>query len=135
MLRIIFLVPLALLLLAAPALGADGVPSPNNELLLSHDQFWTAVLGAIVPGFMYVANHFAPWCSDRVKAVATLLVSAAVGALFQLLDAGDLDLDTETLEVVLTTVFFTFASHIGFWRPSGLNDRLGGGTNASRRAA
>lgn len=128
--RIIFVTALATAFFMSAAVAlADTVPPPNNELVFSSQQFWVAVIGALVPGLTYILNHYAPWVSEHIKALVLLLVSAAAGALFQLIDVGALHWNTRTFEIVATAVVMAFASHVGFWRPSTFSTKLGGGTN------
>lgn len=135
--RIILAIPLMLVaffMTAAVAL-ADSVPPPNNELVFSSQQFWSAVIGALVPLVTYALNYRAPWLTEHVKAIVLLVASAIAGALFQLLDTGSLHWNTRTFEVVATAVVMAFAAHVGFYRPSGINTLLGGGRNASTARA
>lgn len=128
--RLVFMLAALLavaLLVPAAALARD--PMPNNELVLSSTQFWAAVIGAIVPAFTYLINHYAPWVSEPAKATFLLLASAAAGALFNLLDTGGLAWNVRTLEVVATAVVMAFAAHVGFYRPSGIHAVLKAGTN------
>lgn len=130
---ILFLIASAMFaVLLAPALAGAATsaapPLPSHELLTS-TQFYAAVIGALVPGVTYVLNHYAPWCSDAVKAIVLAVVAAGAGAAAQLLDAGALALDTNTLQVVGTAVALAFLAHAGFWKPSGLAALLKAGTN------
>lgn len=128
---ILGLILFAVLALPAVALAIDSVPPPQPTLALPTVQLWAVVIGALVPIATYILNHFAPWASEPVKALVLVAVSAAAGALYQLLDTGDLALDVRTLEVVGTAVVAALLAHHGLYKPATISTRLGGGTNRS----
>lgn len=122
-----------LLLAPAGALAAAGVPSPNNELVLSGVQVWAAIAGSLVPAAGYLLNTYAPWASEPVKALVQVALAGIIGAITQLLDAGTLALDLETLQVIGTAVVFALLAHKALWLPSGLAAVLGSGQNRNQR--
>lgn len=126
---LLFLLPVA----AFAAATSDAPPLPRTELL-SSTQFWAAVFGSVVPAASYLLNHYAPWVSEQAKGLFLLLLSAAVGAVAQLLDAGSLAFDTNTLQVIGTAVATAFISHQTFWKPTGISFSLKAGTNHRRSA-
>lgn len=130
---VLFLWSVWTLSLVFPALAgaAEDVPSPDPHLLLTSIQFYAVLIGSIVPLVTYVLNHHATFIhSEPVKGFVLVGASALAGALYQLLTAGDLALDTETLQVVLFAVAGALAAHAGFWKPTNIAGRLGGGTNS-----
>ncbi len=128
--RIVALTALFTLALVGTAFGnTEGVPSPDPNLLLPGVQFWALLIGAIVPLATYALNHAAPWANEKIKALVLVAASALAGALFQLLYAGNLELDLETLQVVLSSVVGALAAHVGLYRPANINAVFGGGTN------
>jgi hypothetical protein len=110
----------------AISVAADGTADVDSTA------FYAAVAGCIVPAAAYVVNHYAPWVSEATKGVVFAVLGAGAGAVTQLLDNGTFDFDTKSLKIVLVAMFFAFASHAGFWKPSTLSTRLGGGTNSPR---
>lgn len=130
-----FLLLCLVFLLVLPAFAfADGDPPPlPDSQVLPYDQFYALVLGAVVPLITYLLNHYGAWTTEPVKSVVTLLVSAAVGAAYRLLDAGELNFDTQDLQVIATTVVGTFAAHVAFYKPAEISAKLKAGTNAQDR--
>lgn len=124
--RIILLALLGLLLLPALAL-ADG---PQKGLAFSADQTWLVLIGALVPLVTYVLNHFAPWVSEEVKGVVFVLVAAIAGGLYKAVDDGNFGWNAATAEYVVTAIGAALLAHNWLWRPSGINVRMGAGTNA-----
>lgn len=110
----------------AAVLAADGSASVDSTA------FYAAVAGSVVPALTYVINHYAPWLKEPTKALIFALVAAATGAVTSLIDNGDFALDTKHLKIVGVAVFFAFVSHMGFWKPSTLSTKLGGGSNSRR---
>jgi peptidoglycan/LPS O-acetylase OafA/YrhL len=138
-----FLVLLLVLVVPAVAFGqdvsanlpeSDAPPLPEAELLPA-TQFWALLAGMVTPAVAYVLNHYAPWASEPFKAAVLVALAALAGAVAQLIDAGSLGFDTNTLQVLVTAVVGALGAHLGFWRPSGLSTRLGGGTNANGKAS
>jgi hypothetical protein len=123
-----------LLLLPAAAVAdivastSDAAPLPHTQLLPSA-QLYALIVGALVPLATYMLNHRARWASEPVKALVLVVVSAIAGAGAQLIDAGTLAFDTNTLQVVVTAVVGALLAHAGLWTRSGVSARLGGGTN------
>lgn len=115
------------LLLLAPAIAgaATDTPPASGPLALPEQQFWAAVIGALAPLVGYVLNRLGPQTSQPVKLAVQVAVAAAAGALYQLLDAGNLDLDTETFQVVGTAVVSALLAHFGY-KAGNVNVRLGG---------
>lgn len=107
---------------------SDAPPLPHTELLNS-TQFYAALIGALSPGVAYLLNHYGPHVSEKVKTLVFALVAAAAGALAQALDAGTLAFDTNTIQVVFTSVVFAFLAHFGFWKPSTFSAVFKAGTN------
>lgn len=124
------LVLFALLLLPTAGFAVEGVPSPDNHLVLPADQFWPLVIGAFVPAVTYVLNKYGAWTTEPVKSLVTALASTIAACAYQLLVSGEIAFDTETIQVVVTSLIGTFGAHAGFWKPSGLSTKLGGGQNA-----
>lgn len=126
-----FIIVAVLLLLFAPvaAFAADSVPMAQKTPFPSA-MVYSALAGSLVPMVTYVFNHYAPWVSEAAKGLVLALVAAAAGALAQLIDVGGLAFDTNTLSVVGVAVLFAFLAHMGFYTRTGVNVKLGGGTNA-----
>lgn len=119
---------LAVLLTICVTLSLADEPSP--DLALSSDQTWVALTGALVPLLMYVINHYAPWVSEKAKAIAQVAAAALVGALWQLHSNGSLDLGSaETLQFSLTAVVSALVAHGLLYAPGGINKALLAGTN------
>jgi hypothetical protein len=112
------------LLIPAMAFANDGTADVDSTA------FYAAVIGSLVPALAYLLNHYAPWVSEPVKAVVFAVVGAGAGVVTQLLDDGDFALDTPHLKVVGISMLFAFLAHMGFWKPSTLSTKLGGGSNA-----
>lgn len=122
------LTALAFLTLTATALGAD-VPPPQHPLALPAVQVYTLLIGALVPLITYIINHAAPWVSEPVKAAVLVVAAAIAGALYQVLEAGEIGWNARTLEVVGTAIVGALAAHHWLWQPSGTAARLGAGSN------
>jgi hypothetical protein len=114
--------------LVGPAVAEAAVDSPpaSGPLLLPEQQFWAAVIGLITPLAGYLLNKAGPQVSQPVKLAVQIAVAAAAGALYQLLDAGTLGLDTETLQVVGTTVISALLIGHPIFKIGNVNARLGG---------
>jgi hypothetical protein len=116
-----------LVLLALPALalaaghGVGFVPSV---------QTWALILGAIVPLFTYVLNHFAPWISEAVKATILAVTAAVVGAVWTAIETSQFGWNDATVQLILTAVLGAFGAHALLWKPSGISTKLGGGSDA-----
>lgn len=127
--RVTLLAALALLTLPALAVAAEGVPSPQPHQALPAFQFYAALIGALAPLVGYVLNYVGPQIGEKVKALVQVVVAGAAGALYQLLEVGDLGLDTETLQVVGTAVVAALLAHHGLYKPSTISTAFGGGRN------
>lgn len=113
---------------APPAWAADAPPLPHTQLL-PDTQFWAAVIGALSPLVAYVLNYLGPHVKEPVKTAVVGAVAVIAGALTQLLEAGELNWDIRTAQVVLTALFTAFVSHQVAWKPSGIARKLGAGRN------
>lgn len=132
--RLLFLTCLALLLAPAAALAdvvADrsGAPRLPHSELLNSTQFYAVLAAALAQGATYLINHHAPWISEKAKTVFTVVFAAAVGAVVQLIDAGSLAFDTNTLQVMFFAVVGALGAHGLLWKPSTLAAFLKAGTN------
>lgn len=130
--KLIYLLTLVLVglaILASPA-SADGVPPLDNEQALTSLQFWAFVLGSLVPLAGYAINKHAWWVSEPTKVLVQVLLAAAAGAVYQMVEAGGFKLDTEHLQTVVLAVFGAFVAHHGVYKPGHISQRLGGGQNA-----
>jgi len=102
----------------------------GSQELLSRDQTWVVLLGAVTPLLMYVVNHYAPWVSEKAKAVAQVAAAALVGALWQLHTQGSLDFGSAaTLQYALTAVVSALVAHGMLYAPGGINTALKAGSN------
>lgn len=108
---------------------ADVVPPDNSTLALPELQLWTLFAGLLVPGVTYLLNKYAPWVTDPVKGFVHVVTASIAGALVVLIDTGDIGLNNETLQAVLTAVVAAFGAHAWFWKPTGLGAKLGAGQN------
>jgi len=125
------LIPVTLLIFfvwAVPAL-ADDTPPSNTTNALSSNQFWVAVLGAIVPLATYLINHYGPQTSEKVKALVLVVVTAIVGGVYTAISTGNFAFDTPTLQIVGTAVVAALVAHKVLWLPSTVSILLGGGSN------
>lgn len=118
-----------LLMISLPAFALAIAPSPQPTLALPSVQIWTLAIGALVPIVTYVLNHYAPWCSEPVKAVVLVIAAAVAGGVYQAIDVGSVGFNTRTAELVLTSVIAAVGSHHLFWKPSGISAKLKAGTN------
>lgn len=130
-LTVLALVAAALFIAPAAALGAD-VPPPQPTQALASVQFWTAVIGFLVPLLTYVINHYAPWVDEKAKGLVLLGAAAAAGALYPLVQSGDWAFDTRHMELVGSAVFFAFVGHHAVWKPTTIAQSLGAGSNVIR---
>lgn len=113
---------------------SDAPPLPHSELLNS-TQFYAILAAAVLQGATYLINHYAPWASEKAKFIFTVGFAAVVGAVVQLIDAGTLAFDTNTLEVIGFAVASALAAHGILWKPSTFAAALKGGTNKSGQPA
>lgn len=134
--RIIGVTVLVLLLLPAVALAAPDVanevkdvPPTNHQLAFSAIQFWILVIGSLTPLVGYLLNTYGSWISEPVKAGVQVAVAALASLLFQLLSAGDLALNAQTLQLCFSAVVAALVAHKFLWLPSGVGQVLGAGVN------
>lgn len=122
---------LFLLLFVAPtyALADSGAP-PAGEVVLGIP-IWPVLTAGIALLVTYLVNHFAFWGSEPAKAIFMLVGAAANGALTQLVDAGTVGFDSNTLKYVLGAVVGALLLHFGVYKPGGVNVALGAGKNAN----
>ena len=104
-------------------------PAPNPTLLLPTAQIVLVVLGALVPLVTYVLNHYAPWASEQIKAIVVVVVAAVVAGVYQAIQDGH-SLDKQTLQYVITAVVAALGAHHWLYKPAGISEKLGGGSNA-----
>jgi hypothetical protein len=119
----------ASLLLPALALAAGGagfVPSV---------QTWALILGAVTPLVTYILNHFAPWVSEAVKATVLAVVAGVVGAVWAAIETHVFGWNDATVQLVLTAILGAFGAHALIFKPAGINQKLGGGSDAAAPAA
>lgn len=126
-------IPVSLLIFvgwATPALADTTLPPSNHTNAFSANQFWVAVIGAIVPLATYVLNHYAPWASQKVKALVLVVLTAVVGGVYTAISTGHFAFDTPSLQIVGTAVVAALVAHKLLWLPSNISVLLGGGSNA-----
>lgn len=116
---------------AAPEVvrAVQDVPPTNPTLAFSAIQFWTLVIGSLTPLVGYLINTYAPWVSEPVKAAVQVALAALAAALFQLLDAGELAFNAQTLQLCFSAVVSALVAHKFLWLPSGIGPKLGAGVN------
>lgn len=122
---------IAVLILLAPAaaFAADAVPPTQPTLSLPSIQFWSLVIGGVVPLVGYVVNKYAPWVSEPAKAAFMVALAAGVNVVYQLIQVGDFALDTRHLQLVATAVIGALLAHYGY-KAGDINLKLGAGQNA-----
>jgi hypothetical protein len=132
LLLLLLAVGFVFLLLPALALAdvGDTTPPVQPTSALTSLQFWSLLLGGLVPLVTYVLNHYAPWASEHVKAVVLVVVAAVVGGVYNAIAAGGFAFDTAHLAIVAAAVVGALAAHNWLWKPAGINVAFGGGTNA-----
>lgn len=123
-LRVFLAAVLGLLLLPALALADVVDPGQSTRLVLPTAQINVMVLGAVVPLLTYLLNKAAPWTGQGVKAFVTVLVSAAVAGAYQAIDVGNFGWNSETLQLIASSVLATLMAHQWLWKPSGVQGRL-----------
>jgi uncharacterized membrane protein HdeD (DUF308 family) len=101
-------------------------------MLLGSPQVWVVLLGALVPLATYIINHFAPWVTEPVKALVLAIVAAVVAALYTAIETSIFGLNDATLQLVLSAIVAAFGAHLLVWKPSGIAEKLGGGSNAPK---
>jgi hypothetical protein len=102
----------------------------SHEVLLPNAQVVVMAIGTLVPLVTYVLNHYAPWVDEKVKGVVTVVVAAIAAGLYQAIELNDFGANDHTLQLVLSAIVAALTAHHWFYRPSGINVALGGGTNA-----
>lgn len=100
------------------------------HVLLPYTQVIALLIGALVPAVTYVLNHYAPWVTEKAKAVALVITAAVAAGLYQALDGGTIGWNNVTLQLVVSAVAAAFAAHHWFWKPSTISTSLGAGSNA-----
>lgn len=118
-----------ILLFPAVASAADTVPAPQPTQALTGIQFWSLVIGAVVPLVGYVLNKYAPWVSEPAKAAFMVALAAGVNIVYQLIQVGDFALDTRHLQLVGTAIIGALLAHFGY-KAGDINLKLGAGQNA-----
>jgi drug/metabolite transporter (DMT)-like permease len=123
LLRAFLLALLILLLVPALALAAGTVLTPVPQV-------WVLLLGALTPLITYVLNHYAPWVTEPIKATVLAVVAGIIGAIYTALETSIFGFNNATLQLVGSAIVAAFAAHLLIWRPSGIAEKLGGGSNA-----
>lgn len=80
-------------------------------------QMWSFLVGALLPPFIAVLQQ--PKWSDAVRAVATLFVCIAVGAVTTSLEHG-LHADEHLATSVLMMLVSAYTTYKNFWKPTGI---------------
>lgn len=116
---------LTLFLFVSPALAAPDPASapPPGQTLLSGVPVWALAVGALVPLVTYVVNRLT--LSEPVAASVLLVATTVAGALTQLVDAGSVGFDANTLKYVLSATGAALLAHHAVWKPGGVNSALG----------
>lgn len=96
-----------------------------HTLLLDHKQTIVLLIGSLVPMGGYVVNRFAPWTNETVKGAVQVLLAAVAGALYIALDNGTLGLNSNTLQLIGSSVLAALAAHHWFYKPAKVNEKLG----------
>lgn len=113
----------------ASAATVVGAPDP-----LSGVPIWVMLLGAVTPLLTYVLNHYAPWASERVKAVAHVVVAALVGALYKLASTDSVDFSHQaTWKYMAGAVAAALFAHKVLYAPGTINTLFKGGSNAHKK--
>jgi hypothetical protein len=120
----LYLALLILLLLPTVALAAGTVLAPVSQV-------WVVLLGALTPLVTYVLNHYAPWVTEPVKALVLAIVAAAVAALYTAIETSIFGFNDATLQLVLSAIVAAFGAHLLIYKPAGIAEKLGGGSNAA----
>jgi peptidoglycan/LPS O-acetylase OafA/YrhL len=104
----------------------------GDKLLFNSDsQFWILVIGSLVPLVTYLLNHVLPVVDEKVKALITVVVSAAAAALFAAIDTDVFGWNNATLQLVLSGVVATLLAHQLLWKPAKVNVALGAKENSA----
>lgn len=101
---------------------------------MNNAQYWTVLIGAIVPLGGYVLNRVGPWVSETVKALVQVVLAAAAAALYAALNTSVFGWNDRTLHLVLAGVASALIAHKVLWQPAKVNVKLGA-TEASATAA
>lgn len=120
--------------LAATAHAQDELPPQDDELLLTSLQYWAAILGAIAPLAGYLINKHAPWVHERVKFFVQVVLAAATGSVYQLIQTDSWAFDTQTFQTMGIAVFAALFMHRFGWLPSEIAQMFGSGQNNPRTA-
>ena len=132
--RIAFWTLASVMLLMVVGVAIAAADEPQRALALSTDQTWVALTGSIVPLLMYLVNHYAPWVSEKAKAIAQVSAAALVGVLWQLHSSGGLDLGAaSTWQFILTAVVSALVAHGLLYAPGEINVALKADTNRQQQ--
>lgn len=123
------IIAVLILLVPSVAVAAETVPAPQPTQALTSLQFWSLVIGGVVPLVGYVVNKYAPWVSEPAKAAFMVALAAGVNVVYQLIQVGDFALDTRHLQLVATAVIGALLAHYGY-KAGDINLKLGAGQNA-----
>lgn len=128
--KLLFILSLVLLLLAAVPALALAANFPQPTLALANNQVWLAIIASLVPLVTYVLNYLGPWVTEPIKAAVLVVVAAVVGGLDTAITTNQFGWNGTTANLIITAVLAALVSHHILWKPSGISTRLGGGRNA-----
>lgn len=113
---------------AALAVSTDN-PAQPVTLALPYVQLIALALGGLMQLATYLLNHYAPWTSEKVKGIVTVIVAAIVGFVVDGLVGGTFAFDEQTLQLSITAVLGALTAHKLLWVPSEISSAFGGGSN------
>lgn len=123
---LIVLAPLVMLIFLLSSSGAYAdaadAPPPGSTVALGLP-IWSIAVGALVPLVTYVLNRLS--ATEPIATFVLLFTTTVAGALTQLVDAGSVGFDANTLKYVLTAVAAALAAHHMAWKPGAVNVALG----------
>ena len=123
--------PFALAVIVSLALPSLALAAAKGVGFVPSVQTWALILGAVTPLFTYVLNHYAPWVSEAAKAIALAVVSGVVGAVWAAIETHVFGWNDATVQLVLTAILGAFGAHALVFKPAGINQKLGGGSNSN----
>lgn len=118
---------------ATIASAAPQVDQPPGDVV-SGLNLVDVLIGLVVPLVGYMLNYFAPWASSQAKAVFQIVLAAGVGAVHQMIGAGDFGWNQQTAIAILTVMGGALAGYLGY-NASGIDVALGAGVNSDGTAS
>ncbi|HEX6754292.1 MAG TPA: hypothetical protein VF093_12000 [Solirubrobacterales bacterium] len=104
-----------------------------SQLLISGDQLWVLLIGAIVPVGGYWINKVMPWKTETSKAIVQIVLTSIAATLYTFI-ATDIGSLTSFVEQAFSAIVAGLFAHNILWKPANVNIKFGANPTPTQAA-